>query len=126
MWMDARDAVDAVVLLDDRERLGPRARISSDRDDACHAGFAGARDCSGWIVERVEMRVGVDHAAAVGASTRGESGAAGAIPSAAIVRPGSTFSQARSSGWPSARKICRAARGREAGEATAATRRPSA
>jgi len=47
-----------VVLLDDRERLGPRARIRSDRDDAGHAGFAGTRNCSGWIVERVEMRVG--------------------------------------------------------------------
>ena len=39
------------------------------------------------IVERVEVRVGVDHAAGAGASTRGKSGAAGSIPSAASATP---------------------------------------
>ncbi len=62
MGMDPRNAVDALVLLDDREHSGPREWIGSDRDDPCDADLLGAGDCSCWIFERVEMRVRVDHA----------------------------------------------------------------
>jgi hypothetical protein len=57
-----------------------------DRDharDACHAGAL--EGCVG-ILERVEVRVGVDHAGASG-SMRGKSGCDASIPDSNSVRP---------------------------------------
>src|SRR4029079_7332075 len=60
--MQAGDAVDTLVLLDDGERRGPRVRVGGDRDDSGDAGIACPLDRGGRVVDRVEVRVGVDHA----------------------------------------------------------------
>src|SRR5205814_3082182 len=109
----------------DRESRTGRCRTGADRDDSFDPARTRAFERALWIVERVEVRVRVDHAAAVGASTRGKSGAAGWMPSAWRVRPGAAFSQETSSGWPSARRISGADLGRNAESATVAMCRPS-
>ena len=86
--VDAERGEDAVVpsaiASVSRQRVDTRA----DRDDPVDAGLACARDqLVRRLRARVEVRVGVDHAAAVGWSTRGKSGAAAAIPSVSGVRP---------------------------------------
>ena len=86
--MDPERCEDAVVPLGDRERLAAGVEARADRDDPVDAGLARARDeLVRRLRARVEVRVGVDHAAAVGWSTRGKSGAAAAIPSVSGVRP---------------------------------------
>ena len=72
------------------ERQGSPARLDSrpDRDDALVTPASRARaSAPRGILERVEVRVRVDHAAGAGASIRGKSGAAASIPVAGAVRP---------------------------------------
>src|SRR5262249_47286311 len=68
---------DAVARLGDAQRCAARFDPGSHGDDSIDAGCTGALDngCGG-LVARVEVRVRVGHAAAVGASMRGNSGAA--------------------------------------------------
>ena len=61
MRMKTDDAVDVLVRLDQIERVGPGDRIGADRDDPGHPGVTRPRDCCFGILERVEMRVRVDH-----------------------------------------------------------------
>src|SRR5205085_8336892 len=126
--IDAERRVDAVVRLGDRERPAAGLDAGADRDDAGDAGRAGARhELGGGRVAAVEMRVGVDHAAAVGVSTRGKSGGAGSIPSASAAVPRRTRSSARSSeACPSDSRIRGALSGRNGATATATAVTPSA
>ena len=74
--------------LGDRERRAARLDPGPDRDDARHAGLARARDERvARLLARVEVRVGVDHAAASARRSRGKSGAAASMPVGAPVRP---------------------------------------
>jgi hypothetical protein len=75
--MHARGDRDARLVLRDRQRRARRGEPRPDRHDPLDSRRARSLDRALRIVERVEMRVRVDHAAAVGASTRGKSGAAG-------------------------------------------------
>ena len=61
----------------------------ADGQDTRDADVSGTRRAElGRVVAGVEVRVGVDHAVrGVGASTRGNSGAAGSMPDTASVRP---------------------------------------
>lgn len=80
--MDAEDRRDPGVPLGKLERATAAGDGRADGEDAADARVVCARDCRVGVVERVEVRVGVDHAAAAGVSTRGKSGGAGAMPSA--------------------------------------------
>ena len=97
-----------------RERGAARVDPRADRDHPRHAGRARTRQrFVRRAVERVEMRVGVDHdVAARAGSMRGKSGAAGAMPVASRRRPGATSSHDVSDGWPSASRIAEAVTGR--------------
>ena len=102
-----------VVSLGDGERLAAGVEPGADRDDPLDPGLARARHehvCR--LRARVEVRVRVDHAAAVGWSTRGKSGAAGAMPSVGGVSPYATRPSASSTGCPSAPRISGAVSGR--------------
>src|SRR5215207_8817549 len=103
--VQAEGCVDALLGLADGERLATRADVRPHRDDAGDPGFARAGEHSRDIaVAGVEVRVRVDQAAAVD-STRGKSGVAGSIPSAAAAPPGLIPSHDTSAGCPSAARI---------------------
>ena len=88
MGVDSEGRVDAVVLLGNRERRTARLDACPDCHDARHPCLARASDERfGLLCARVEVRMSVDHAAAVGVSMRGKSGAAAAIPWTSAVRP---------------------------------------
>jgi hypothetical protein len=53
--------VDALLALDDRERRTRRLEARADRDDALDADLARTRDGRDRIVERIEVRVRIDH-----------------------------------------------------------------
>ncbi len=78
---------------------GPRALDRrADREDPPHARLArSANELVRRVRARVEVRMGVDHAAVAGASRRGKSGCAASMPPVGTVFPTATFSQARSS-----------------------------
>ena len=61
--MEACDDEDAVMGVREIQRPRPRVRIGPNRQDPRHPGGARPLDRLGWIVERVEVRVRVDHAA---------------------------------------------------------------
>ena len=61
--VDAERRVDAVVPLGQSQGRAARLDAGADRDDPRHAGRACARDRSRRVLERVEVRVRVDHAA---------------------------------------------------------------
>ena len=111
MGIDAECRVDAVVRLGELEHGTAGSEAGADRDHAVHPGLARPCERGIRILERIEVRVGVDHAG-VGASMRGKSGGAAAIPETGAVRPYATFSQATSVGWPSAARIRVAVSGR--------------
>jgi hypothetical protein len=96
--VEPEHGVDALVAIGEVERRPAAGDRGADGEDASDARL----ECAGHrrirIVECVEVRVGVDHAAGAGASTRGKSGAAGSIPSTASATPGATRSSDRSSG----------------------------
>jgi hypothetical protein len=87
------------VLLCELERRVASLDRRTDRENPPHARLARtANELAGWIRARVEVRMGVDHAAVAGASRRGKSGCAASIPPAGTVFPTATFSHERSSG----------------------------
>jgi len=82
MRIDADRRRHALVRVGDRERGMTRLDSGPDRDDPCHARRARAQEqLLRVLVARVEVRVGVDHAAGAGSSMRGKSGSAGPRPS---------------------------------------------
>ena len=88
MGIDPERSEDACVRLRNRERAAARLDARADRDHARHADrFRALEQLAGVCVAPVEMRVGVDHAAGAGSSTRGKSGGAASSPWTASVRP---------------------------------------
>src|SRR4029450_6950188 len=125
--VDAEDRFEALQLGAELDHLVPRRRRGADLEDPIDARRAGPLDqLEGWVCARVKVRVGVDHAAAAGASTGGKGGAAWSIPPAGGGRPAAPSAQPRSSDCPRARRICGAVFGRYDERATARTRKPSA
>ena len=95
-----------LVVIGEMQRRATRVDPGPDRDDAIDARRPRTRDQRLRVVAAgVEVRVRVDHATGASASMRGKSGGAGTMPRAASAAPGRTRSHARSSGWPSARRI---------------------
>ena len=87
VWMDAEHGEHPLLRLGQLENAPTRVEAGADRDHPRDAGLAGPRERRARVVERVEVRVGVDHAAGAADSTRGNSGSAARIPSAAVQRP---------------------------------------
>src|SRR5262245_33104727 len=87
MGVDAERGEHALVLLGELESGSARVETRSDRDNARDAGGTRTLEQRHRVIARVEVRVGVDHAAAVGASMRGNSGCAGSIPCTSPVTP---------------------------------------
>src|SRR5687768_7093155 len=100
VWIDAQRRVDALLALDYRQRAAARIDPRPDGDDAADARLARTGDeVLGRIGARVEVRVRVGHATATagGSSTRGKSGVAASMPTAAAAVPLRTRSSERSS-----------------------------
>jgi hypothetical protein len=88
MWVDTERRENPGLGRRDLERGAAGIDAGADRDHAVDAGLARAGEQHlGQLLAPVEVRVGVDHATAVSSSTRGKSGSAGSIPSAATVQP---------------------------------------
>ena len=120
--VDPERRIDAVVR-GQVERPPARVDPRADRDHARDSRpRARAVERTLRLLERVEVRVGVDHATPPwrASSIRGKSGCAGSIPVIASVRPYATLSQATSTGWRSASRI----RSRRVGQVRARARPP--
>ena len=80
--MDAERGEDTVLGVRERKRRATRVDACADRDHPSDTGGAGTRKrVLRRPVERVEMRVGIDHEVAARAgSMRGKSGTAGVMP----------------------------------------------
>src|SRR4029450_5930665 len=101
--MDAERSEDALVSPGDGKRLTAGLEPRADGHDPLDPGLAGARhELVCRFRARVEVRVRVDHAAAVGWSTRGKSGVAAAMPSVGGVTPYAAPSEPGSTGGLSA------------------------
>ena len=88
MRMDSERGENPAFAFGDRERSPAGIDARADRNHALDAGLTGAGEQRlRRLLAPVEVRVGVDHATAVSSSTRGNSGSAGSIPSAATVQP---------------------------------------
>ena len=74
MRMDAEDRIDAIVCVRELERATAAGDVGADREDPRHPRFAGACDDLAGIVERVEMRVRVDHCSRRASSSSATSG----------------------------------------------------
>ena len=74
--VDPERREDAVVLLGDRERSAAGLDSRPDRDHARHPHLVCPRDRCARLLERVEVRVGVDHAAVTRGSERRSAGRA--------------------------------------------------
>ena len=102
--MDSENREDAVVAVGELQRRPAALHGRPDGEDPPHAGLRGASDGGFGILERIEVRMGVDHAG-VGSSTRGNSGRAGAISSASSAVCARIRSSDRSPDWPRASRI---------------------
>jgi hypothetical protein len=88
MRVDTERGVDTFVRVRDRESSSARVDSGADRDDPRDTRFSGPRNDRRRVhVAGVEVRVRIRHAVTAGASIRGKSGCAGAIPDRAGVRP---------------------------------------
>ena len=97
--VDTEDREHLRMLVRELERGAGALDRRADGEDPPHACLArSANELVGGVRARVEVRMGVDHAAVAGASRRGKSGCAASMPPVGTVFPTATFSQARSSG----------------------------
>src|SRR5581483_1626541 len=124
--MDPENREDALVAAGEVEGDPAALDRRPDGQDSRHAGLGRSPNRGLRILERIEMRVRVDHAAADDASTRGKSGEAGSIPSAASAVRRRTRSSESPGGCRSASRMRGAVSGRYGETATATAQSPSA
>jgi len=63
VWVDAQRCVDTVVGGSKLEGGPARGEPGADCDHAAHADLARTRECALRVLERIEVRVGIDHTA---------------------------------------------------------------